>query len=389
MKEDDTTDSCRDPGVCCSGVFLVAEERHDKTDELYLKRALGLAARGGRTHPNPAVGAVLVADGEVVGEGYHRGPGTAHAEVVALAQARERSRGATLYVTLEPCSHFGRTPPCTRAIMAAGVNRVVIGLQDPNPVVNGSGIAELRQAGLDVVVANGSLREAAREQNAPFVKAVATGLPLVTCKAAVSLDGKVAAASGDARWISSAESRRRVHAMRARADAVLVGAGTVRRDDPRLTVRDVAGDDPVRVVATRGGELPPTARLVRTARETPTVVLAETVSEAATAALRERGVEVVAAGPEAGLHGMLAALAQRGLFDVLCEGGPTLAGALLRAGLIDRVALFVAPLIVGHGAPELFGIDAAQTIEEALRLHDVSWEPSGPDMLLKARVTRW
>ena len=212
-----------------------------------------------------------------------------------------------------------------------------------------------------------------------------TGLPLVTYKAAVSLDGKVAAADGGARWISSAESRRLVHELRARADAVLVGAGTVRRDDPSLTVRDAEGRDPVRVVLARHGDVPLDATLVRTARETPTLVVAETIDDDREAALRERGVEVVVTGA-AGPRAALAALAQRGLLDVLCEGGPTVAAALLREGLVERLLLFVAPLLVGSGAPELLALPAAATMDEVLRLDEVSWERVGDDMLVRARV---
>jgi diaminohydroxyphosphoribosylaminopyrimidine deaminase/5-amino-6-(5-phosphoribosylamino)uracil reductase len=216
---------------------------------------------------------------------------------------------------------------------------------------------------------------------------VDTGLPLVTYKAAVSVDGKLAAADGGARWISSVESRRLVHALRARADAVLVGAGTVRRDDPSLTVRDAAGRDPVRVVLARHGDVPLDATLVATARETPTLLVAETIDGDREAALRERGVEVVVTGA-AGPRAALAALAQRGLLDVLCEGGPTLAAALLREGLVERLLLFVAPLLVGAGAPELLALPAAATMDDVLRLDEVSWERVGDDVLLRARMPR-
>lgn len=356
------------------------------SDGRYLERALGLAERGrGHTHPNPLVGAVVVAGGQVVGEGFHEGPGRDHAEVAALRVAGERARDATLYCTLEPCCHQGRTPPCSEAIIAYGVRRVVVGLQDPNPLVNGCGIARLRAAGLEVELADGDVRRRAEEQNEAFVHYVTTGLPLVTYKAAVSLDGKVAAAGGDARWMSSAESRRRVHELRARADAVLVGAGTVRRDDPRLTVRDAPGRDPVRVVLARLGEVPLEAALVRTALETPTLVVAETIDGEREAALRERGVEVLVTGA-AGPRPALAALAQRGLLDVLFEGGPTVAAALLRDGLVEHLLLFVAPLLVGRGAPDLVALPAAVTMGEVLRLEDVSWEQVGADVLLRARV---
>jgi len=357
-------------------------------DEQHLEHALRLARMGRReAHPNPRVGAVVVSGGSVVGEGYHRGPGTPHAEAAALAQAGPRARGATLYVTLEPCCHQGRTGPCTEAIIAAGVARVVAGTLDPNPKVDGRGMTRLREAGVDAELAGGELPERCRLLNRPFERFIRTGLPFVTYKAAVSLDGKVAAAGGDARWISSAESRRRVHAMRAAADAVVVGAGTLRRDDPLLTVRDADGPDPARVVVTRSGELPLEARLLAGGSSPRTVVLATAAPLAGPLAdaLSERGVEVV---PAASLRDGFAALAARGWLELLFEGGPTLAGALLTEGLIDRVALFVAPLLVGRGAPDLVGRPAPDALSGALRLEDVAWTTSGDDLLCEARVPR-
>ena len=356
------------------------------TDEEYLDRALQLARLGRRAaHPNPRVGALVVADDEVVGEGYHRGPGTPHAEVLALEQAGERARGATLFVTLEPCCQHGRTGPCTEQIVAAGVSRVVVGAIDPNPAVDGRGIAALRAAGIVTVVDGGDLHTLCELLNEPFARFIREGLPFVTFKAAVSLDGKVAAAGGDARWISSPESRRQVHRMRAAADAVMVGAGTVRRDDPLLTARDADGPDPVRVVVSRSGDLAPDARVATTARETPTILLTETIDGAAAGALAERGVEVVQAG---GLRDGLAALARRGLIEILCEGGPTLAGALLRHDLIDRFVVFVAPLVVGRGAPDLVALRAPATIADCLALSDVVWTPAGPDIVCRGRVVK-
>jgi diaminohydroxyphosphoribosylaminopyrimidine deaminase/5-amino-6-(5-phosphoribosylamino)uracil reductase len=220
--------------------------------------------------------------------------------------------------------------------------------------------------------------------NAPFTRFIRTGLPLITFKAAVSLDGKVAAAGGDARWISSAESRRRVHLMRATADAVVVGAGTLRRDDPELTVRDAPGRDPIRVIVSRSGELPLAAKAL-SGGGPATIVLTERIPADVEATLRERGVECVVTGPE-GLSRGLAALAKRGLLDILLEGGPTLAGSLLDAGLIDRVAFFVAPLIVGRGAPDLFAAPASRSLVDAWRLEDVEWTTSGADGLVTGRI---
>jgi diaminohydroxyphosphoribosylaminopyrimidine deaminase/5-amino-6-(5-phosphoribosylamino)uracil reductase len=359
-----------------------------RQDDRFMDEAFALAERGrGRTHPNPLVGAVLVKDGAVVGRGFHAGPGQPHAEIVALRDAGAAAAGATLYCTLEPCSHHGRTPPCAEALVQADVARVVAAVQDPNPLVDGRGLVHLRAAGVAVDLGRGRWEQRARTQNAAFVKATTTGLPLVTYKAAVSLDGKVAAAGGDARWISNLESRREVHAMRAAADAVMIGAGTVRRDDPSLTVRLAEGRDPVRVVVSSAGALPADCVLLATADQTPTIVLASRVSDAVRRGLEERGVEVLEMG-EGGLRLGLGMLAERGLLDVLCEGGPGLAGALLADGLVDRLALFVAPLLIGRGAPDLVATPAVDAVSRALRLVDVRWETIGDDLLVRADVGR-
>jgi diaminohydroxyphosphoribosylaminopyrimidine deaminase/5-amino-6-(5-phosphoribosylamino)uracil reductase len=372
------TPSALEPG---SGVFSL-------DDDAYMELAFELAEQGrGRTHPNPLVGAVLVQDGEIVGRGLHGGPGTPHAEAAALADAGERARGATLYCTLEPCSHHGQTPPCADAVAASGVTRAVVALRDPNPLVDGRGLQRLRDAGIAVDPPAPRWTARAREQNAAFLKYQATGLPLVTYKAAVSLDGKVAAAGGDARWISCLESRRLVHLLRAAADAVMVGAGTVRRDDPELTVRLSDGRDPVRIVVTRRGDLPPEAKLIAGAGGPPTVVVAERFDGPARRLLEARGAELIETG-DGGLRAALAAVAERGLLDILFEGGPGLAGSLLEAELIDRVLLFVAPLFVGHGAPDLFASPAVGAVAEAWRLRDVEWRPVCDDLLVSGSLAR-
>jgi diaminohydroxyphosphoribosylaminopyrimidine deaminase/5-amino-6-(5-phosphoribosylamino)uracil reductase len=358
-------------------------------DERYIEEALALAETGrGHTHPNPLVGAVLVRNGEVVGRGSYQGRGEPHAEAMALSEAGERARGATLFCTLEPCSHQGLTPPCADALIAAGIARAVVALRDPDPRVDGRGLALLREAGIDVELLDEPWAGKARTQNAAYLKHRATGLPLVTYKAAMTLDGKVAGGRGDARWISCLESRRLVHRLRATSDAVMVGAGTVRRDDPELTVRLAEGRDPVRVVVTRRGVLSPDAKLLTTAHAVPTIVIAESADDAAKRMLEARGAELIEVG-EGGLREGLAALAQRGLLDVLCEGGPGLAGSLLSQGLIDRMLLFVAPLIVGRGAPDLFATPAVDAIAEALRLHDVEWRSVCDDLLISGALTRF
>jgi diaminohydroxyphosphoribosylaminopyrimidine deaminase / 5-amino-6-(5-phosphoribosylamino)uracil reductase len=357
-------------------------------DDRYMEEAFSLAERGrGSTHPNPMVGAVLAKDGEIVGRGWHHAPGESHAEAMALADAGPRARGATLYCTLEPCSHQGKTPPCADALVAAGVARAVIALRDPNPLVDGRGLEKLRGGGVEVDLAEAAWGARARTQNAAFIRFHRTGLPLVTYKAAMTLDGKVAAAGGDSRWISCLDSRRAVHELRAEVDAVMVGAGTVRRDDPELTVRLAEGRDPVRVVVTHDGELPAGAKVLATARHTPTIVVAHRASGAARRLLEARGAELLEVG-DGGLPAALEALATRGLLDVLCEGGPTLAGELLAADLIDRVLLFVAPLFVGRGAPDLFAAPAVDAVDRAWRLQDVEWRRVCDDLLLSGSLRR-
>ena len=288
------------------------------TGEDFMSLALAEAEKGrGRTHPNPAVGAVVVRGGRVVGRGHHRKAGLPHAEVNALRAAGERARGADVYVTLEPCNHQGRTPPCTHALIAAGVRRVIFGSRDPNPLVHGKGAQALRRAGIEVRA--GLLREACDASNEPWFKFITTGTPWVVLKAAITLDGKLATRAGDSRWISSEPSRRLVHHWRDRIDAVLVGAGTVRADDPRLTVRGIRGGrNPLRVVL---GEIPKRARI-----------------------LREPGETLIERGP---VRGVLRRLAARGITSVLVEGGARVHGEFLRAGSWDELRLFVAPKIFG------------------------------------------
>ncbi len=361
------------------GVYLGCAVRDDA---IYMHEAFELAERGrGKAHPNPLVGAVVVRDGEVVGRGWHLGPGTQHAETAALAEAGPAARGATLYCTLEPCCHYGMTPPCADAVVEAGVARVVVALRDPNPLVDGGGFASLRRRGVAVDLQEGEWGARARKQNAPFVKFQTQGLPFVTYKAAVTLDGKVAGSSGDARWISCLESRRVVHRLRATVDAVMVGAGTVRRDDPELTVRLEEGGNPVRVIVTRGADLPLDAVVFTTARQVRTLVLASESTPAVRRRLADLGVEVIEMG-EGGLRAGLSALAERGLLDILFEGGPVLAGALLAEGLLDRLVLFIAPRVVGRGAPDLFAAPAVSEIAQAWNLHDTKWRTSGSDLLL-------
>ncbi|MEW6398780.1 MAG: bifunctional diaminohydroxyphosphoribosylaminopyrimidine deaminase/5-amino-6-(5-phosphoribosylamino)uracil reductase RibD [Bacillota bacterium] len=359
--------------------------------EHFMDRALALAERAaGRTSPNPMVGAVVVKDGRVVGEGYHAAAGQPHAEVVALRRAGEAARGATLYVTLEPCCHFGRTPPCTREVMRAGVARVVAAMLDPNPRVAGRGVEDLRRAGIEVQV--GCREEEARRLNEAFCKYIATGIPFVTYKAALSLDGKVATAEGDSRWISGEESRRLVHRLRDRYDAVMVGIGTVLADDPLLTCRIEGGRDPVRVVVDSRGRLPVTARLLRSGSPARTLVATTATMSGDTRAALEAipGVEVIelpSRGGRVDPGALVRALGEREITSVLLEGGPTLAASFLAGGWVDKIMFFLAPLLVGGAwAPSPLGGEGVARLREARRLRDVVVERVGGDVLVTAYV---
>lgn len=358
-----------------------------------MRRALELAARGrGLVSPNPLVGAVVVRDGGVVGEGWHEGPGRPHAEAVALEAAGDGARGATLYVTLEPCAHYGRTPPCAPLVRDAGVARVVVAMRDPNPLVDGRGVALLREAGVEVDI--GLLEHQAMGMNEPFLKHLRTGLPFVTLKMAASLDGKAAARDGSSRWITGAEARAEVHAMRASADAILVGAGTALRDDPSLTVRDpwYPGPPKLRVVVDGRGIVPETHRVFDGSART-VVATTEGAPEERRRAWRDRGVEVLllddAGSSLVPLEDLLAELGKRDVQHVLVEGGPTLAWELVARDLVDRVVLFLAPILVGgQDAPSVLMGGGIPSIGSALPLEIEEVAPVGRDLKVVARVHR-
>jgi diaminohydroxyphosphoribosylaminopyrimidine deaminase/5-amino-6-(5-phosphoribosylamino)uracil reductase len=318
----------------------------------HMRAALALARRGlGSTWPNPSVGCVVAREGRVVGRGWTQPGGRPHAETEALARAGEAARDATAYVTLEPCSHWGRTPPCCDALIAAGVSRVVVAAGDPDPRVDGRGLRRLREAG--ITVEQGLLEAEARAVIAGFVRRITRGLPLVTLKLATSLDGRIATASGESRWITGGAARRAAHGLRANHDAVLVGSGTALADDPDLTCRvpGMARVPIARVVADTRLRTPLGSRLVATARAVPTWIATRTgQAPAALAPYLEAGVEVLPVRAKEGgldLAALLGALAQRGVTRVLAEGGAGLAAGLLRAGLVDRVAWFHAPGVMG------------------------------------------
>ena len=365
----------------------------------HLRRALELAEGGrGRVSPNPLVGAVLVRDDSVIGEGFHAELGGLHAERAAIDECRARGvdpAGSTIYVTLEPCAHTGRQPPCTEAILEAGISRVVYASEDPTDKASGRGPGMLRDGGIEVELANGPEAAAARLLNQPFRKRARTGRPLVTYKAAMSLDGRVASPTGDSRWISSVESRELVHRWRAECDAVAVGIGTALADDPLLTAR-LEGDarQPTRVVFDSGARLPLTSALVTSIDQAPLIVVC--APEAASArrdGLERAGAEVIVAtgrNDQARLEAALDELGRHEIQDLLVEGGPTFAGALFDAGEIDQVRLFIAPVFIGAAeARAALEGTGAMRIADGVRPLATSFEQIGEDMLVRARLREW
>lgn len=360
------------------------------THEDYMQRALALADRGrGWTAPNPLVGAVVVNQGNIVGEGWHQAVGGSHAEVHALNAAGAAARGATLYVTLEPCNHFGRTPPCTRRILEAGIQRVVVALNDPNPQVEGGGNAWLRQQGLEVLT---GIREAeARRQNDIFIKFITTGQPFVALKCAATLDGRIAPSSGKARWITCAASRQKVHELRQTYDAILVGSGTVRQDDPSLTTRleGMATRNPARIVLDTHLSCPLTAKVLRVDADSVTfIVCGPNASPPARRALEAAGAVVLpmplnTSGYPDVTH-LMPELARRGVTSILIEGGSRVNAAALQAGIVDKVILFYAPKIMAgdDGFPICRGTGARQ-MDECLRLKDIQVARFEDDVMIE------
>lgn len=353
------------------------------TDEYYMNLALQLAAAPlGRTWPNPMVGAVVVKDGRIVGMGAHLQAGQPHAEVYALNMAGEQANGATLYVTLEPCSHYGRTPPCADRVVVAGLSRVVIAGLDPNPLVSGSGAARLQKAGIDVEI--GLFEQEAVELNEVFFHVMRNKRPFVVVKTAMTLDGKIATTAGDSRWISGEESRRFVHEMRDRYPAIMVGIGTILQDDPQLTVRlPEGGRNPVRVVIDTHLAIPRSARVLDTSEAATLIVCKQGVSPETLQYFQNRGVDVWQAPLLDGrvdLRAVLHELLRRDIIAVLVEGGATLNGSLLDQGLVDRVVSFVAPKLVGGQGPTPFAGQGVDQMSRAWHLKNVRTQTFGNDI---------
>ncbi|MDO8568734.1 MAG: bifunctional diaminohydroxyphosphoribosylaminopyrimidine deaminase/5-amino-6-(5-phosphoribosylamino)uracil reductase RibD [Dehalococcoidales bacterium] len=365
---------------------------YNPTDEGYMKLSLRLARRGlGKTHPNPMVGAVLVKDGKVIGQGYHHYFGGAHAEIDAIKNAGGSVKGATLYVTMEPCSHYNKkTPPCVDALVRSGIARVVVGSLDPNPQVNGRGIGILKQHGIDTKA--GVLEDQCRVLNEAHFKFMTTGLPLVTVKFAETIDGRIATAKGSSKWISSGESRKLAHRLRALNDAVMVGIGTVLADDPQLTVRLVKGRNPVRIIIDSKLRIPLEANILKS-RESAPVIIATTsrADKTKQGALRDMGAEVLTVGAnESGdveLKELLVKLGQRGIASLLVEGGSEVITSLLGLGLVDKLVVFIAPKIMGEGI-EAVGDLHIDRVDKAIKLTYERIRRSGADLVIEAKVSK-
>lgn len=361
-------------------------------DEFYMSLALDMAERAqGQTGINPVVGCVVVKDGAMIGLGTHLQRGTGHAEVHALNMAAGQAQGSTAYVTLEPCSHYGKTPPCSQRLIDEGVARVVVACEDPNPQVAGRGIAMLREQGIEVEV--GLLRSRALRLNEKFIKYILTGLPFVTLKSASTLDGKIATRTGDSKWISNGQAREIVHTLRHRHQGIMVGVNTVIADNPSLTTRmQVPGFNPIRIVIDSSLRIPLDSAVVRDGLAQTIVVTTEAADPARRDALLAAGVQIVVsgAGPRVDLQGAMTALGELEIGSILLEGGGTLNGAMLAGGLVDRVILFFAPKLVGGGAEAAgtFEFEGVEKMSEAITLEGLEVEVLGDNVCISGTPIR-
>ena len=351
-----------------------------------MKRALHLAKKGqGRTSPNPVVGAVLVKRGRVVGEGYHAKAGEAHAEIVALQKAGREARGSTLYINLEPCTHYGKTPPCVPAVIEAGVKRVVVGMVDPNPMVKGKGISTLRKAGIDVRV--GTLEKECRTLNEAFCKYIVKKEPFVILKVAATLDGKMATRNGDSKWISSETSRRLVHRLRNEVDAVVVGIGTVLKDDPLLTARIPGGRDPYRIILDSRLQIPEESKVIGISSSKTIIATTAVASRDKIERLEKAGVHVLIVESRNGrvdLKSFLSKLGEMGVMSILVEGGGHINGAFLDEGFIDKFLLFLSPRLMGDSqAMGIFAGKGAEQLKKLTAVKELRVKKIGGDILIE------
>lgn len=351
----------------------------------YMRRALALARRArGKTSPNPMVGAVLVKRGRVIAEAYHKKAGTPHAEALALAAAGDKAKGGTLYVTLEPCCHTKkRTPPCTDAIISSGVSDVIVAMQDPNPQVSGKGIRALEKAGIGVTV--GIMEKEAQELNHAYIKHVTTGLPFVTLKTAMTLDGKIATPEGQSKWITGPETRRVVHRMRSESDALLSAIGTVKADNPEFTARLRGGQDPVRVIIDPELETPSGSRVLQTPPET---IIVTKEGGARAQELEASGISMIRYNGKLDMKWLMRELGSRGITSVLAEGGSSFNWHCLDEGIVDRVVFFIAPKVIGgsESIPSVGGGKSFRKLEDAIRLKKMKVRHVGDDLMITADV---
>lgn len=363
---------------------------HMQDDFRFMRRALFLAGRGQyHVRPNPMVGAVLVKNGKIIGEGWHEYYGGPHAEVEAFNHCTEDPEGAVLYVTLEPCAHYGKTPPCTELIISKKISRVVAAMEDPNPLVSGRGITRLKEAGIQVQC--GLLERESRRLNEIFIKYIVKKIPFVIYKSAVSMDGKCACATGDSQWISGEESRRRSHERRGSYAGIMTGIGTVLADNPRLTGRTEGHDEPVRIIADGNLSVPLESRILHETGKN-IFLITEAAAQKKKGEVKQLGAELIETPISQGgvdLAYAMKELGSRGIDSILLEGGPTLAAGAFTAGIIDKVEFYVAPLIVGGTrAPGPVGGEGALTVSRGIRLKDISWEMIGSDALVTAYVEK-
>jgi len=355
-------------------------------DEEWMRRSLRLAEKGrGRTSPNPMVGAVLVKNGRVVGEGYHAKAGEDHAEIIALRQAGEEARGATLYLNLQPCTHYGKTPPCAPVVIRSGVKRIVIGMEDPNPLVKREGVESLREAGLEVEV--GLREKECRRLNEAYCKYIMKKEPFIILKVAATLDGRIAARDGDSKWISGETSRRFVHRLRDQVDGVLVGIGTVLRDDPMLTARIRAGRNPFRIILDSRLRMPEEARVIAVSPSKTIIVTTEAAPKDKIERLERRDVRILVLDSKEGrvsLRSCLSRLGEMEMMTLLVEGGSEINGSFLDEGLIDKLLLFLSPKLIGDTqAVGIFGGRGAVNLKQAILLRELKTRRIGEDILVE------
>jgi len=355
------------------------------TDEQFIKRTFRLARKArGMTSPNPMVGAILVRNGRILAEDFHRRAGTPHAEVLAIAKARDKTKGSSLYVNLEPCCHTDkRTPPCTREIIRAGIRRVIVSMKDPNPKVSGKGIAELERAGIQV--RSGILEDQAKRLNEAYVKYITTGMPFVTLKIAMTLDGKIATPGGESKWITGEKSRKQVHRLRSIVDAVLTAIGTVKADDPQLTARFCGDRNPVRIVIDPLLEISPDAKILRMPPQT-ILVTRSTGNKAE--AFRKAGIDIIHFEDKLDLKRLLQKLGQRNMTSVLIEGGSSLNAHALEDGIVDKAIFFIAPKIIGgRDSYPAVGGKTFRSLNEAYQMRDVSMRRIAEDILIEGYLS--